>query len=47
LSNAAAFGLGGIAREFDAVNGEHLAPDQPLPVAEVEHLTKDAGDVVA
>lgn len=43
---SAALLLAGVGRQFDAVDGEHLAPDQALPVAQVEHLGEDAGDVV-
>lgn len=42
----AALLFGCVAGELDAVDGEHLAPDQALPVAQVEHLGEDAGDVV-
>ena len=42
----AALGFGGIARQLDAVDGEHLAADQSLPVAEVEHLSEELGDFV-
>lgn len=43
----AALGFAGVAGQLDAVDGEHLAPDQALPVADVEDLAEDAGDVVA
>lgn len=43
----AALRLGRIGRQLDAVDGEHLAPDQPLPVAEVEDLGEQPGGFVA
>jgi len=43
----AALCLAGIGWQLDAVDGEHLAPDQPLAVAEVEHLGEQAGGFVA
>jgi len=47
ISTGAAFGFTGVAREFDAINREHLASDQALPVAEVDHLGEELGDVFA
>lgn len=43
----AAFVFAGIAGEFDAINGKHLAPDQALPVTEIEYLAEYGGDVIA
>ena len=40
----AAPGLAGVAGEFDAVDGEHLAADEALPVTEPEDLAEDVGD---
>ena len=37
----------GIRREFDAIDGEHLAPDQALVVADQEDLREQFGDGVA
>jgi hypothetical protein len=42
-----ALALRGVAGQFDAVNGEHLAADESLPVAQVQHLGEEAGDVFA
>ena len=42
----AALLFAGVAGQLDAVDGEHLAPDQSLPVAQVEDLGEDAGDVI-
>ena len=47
VGTGAALGLAGVARQLDAVDGEHLAADQSLPVADVEHLGEELGDVVA
>lgn len=46
-SAGTALAFAGVAWQFDAVNREHLAPDQALLVAEVEHLTKDGSNLVA
>lgn len=43
----AALGLGGVAGQFDAVDGEHFPTDQALPVAEVEDLYKELGNFLA
>src|SRR5690606_27049384 len=40
-------GLAGIAWELDAVDGEHLASDQALPVAQVEDVGEDPRNLVA
>ena len=37
--------LGGVRGKLDAVDGEHFAADQPLPVAEVENAGKERGDL--
>ena len=37
-------GLAGVAGEFDAVDGKHLAADEALPVTEPEDLAEDVGD---
>ena len=42
-----ALALAGVAGQFDAIDGEHLAADQALPVAEVDHLTEDGSNLVA
>jgi hypothetical protein len=42
----AALGLAGIRGQLDAVDGKHLAADEALPVAQVEHLAEQTGDVV-
>lgn len=44
---SAAPGFAGIAGQLDAVDGEHFPADQSLPVAQVEDLGKEFGDVVA
>ena len=44
VSAGAAFGFGGVAGQLDAVDGEHFAADQALPVAEVEDLGKEFGN---
>ena len=36
-----------ITRQFHAIDRKHLAPDQPLPVADRQHRRKDLRDVVA
>jgi hypothetical protein len=46
VGTGAALLLAGVARQFDVVDGEHLAPDQPLAVAQIEDLGEEAGDVV-
>ena len=46
VGTGAALLLAGVCWQLDAVDGEHLATDQPLPVAQVEDLGEDAGDVV-
>ena len=46
VGTGAALLLAGVGRQFHAVDGEHLASDQTLAVAQVEHLGKDAGNVV-
>ena len=46
VGTGAALLLAGVGRQFHAVDGEHLASDQTLAVAQAEHLSKDAGDVV-
>ena len=43
----AGLGFAGVTRQLDAIDGEHLAADEALPVAEVEHLAEDGGDVIA
>src|SRR5512139_1786264 len=43
----AALGLGCVARQLDAVNGKHLAPDESLLVADVEYLREDACNVLS
>lgn len=45
VGSGAALLFGCIAGKLDAVDGEHLAPDQSLPITQVEDLGKDAGDV--
>src|SRR3989338_8442614 len=47
IGTGAALCLGGVARQFHAINGEHLPTDQTLLVADEEYLGEDAGDVVA
>ena len=42
----AALRLGGVAGQLHAVDGEHLAPDQSLFVADEKYLGEDAGDLV-
>jgi hypothetical protein len=42
----AAFGFGGVAGELDAIDGEHLAPNQSLPITEVEYLGEDGCNIV-
>ena len=44
VSPRAALGFGGVAWQFDAVDGEHFPADQTLPVAQVEYLCKELGD---
>jgi hypothetical protein len=44
---AAALGLGGVAGELHAVDGEHVAADETLAVAHHEHLGEDTGDGLA
>ena len=46
VSAGAALLVAGVAGGFYAIDGEHLAPDQILAVAQVEDLREDAGDVV-
>ena len=46
LRARAALGLRCIARQFHPIDREHLAPDQALPVADEEHLAKDARHLV-
>ena len=36
-----------VTRQLHAVDRKHLAPDQPLPVADRQHRRKDLRDVVA
>jgi hypothetical protein len=36
-----------VARQLHAVDGEHLAPDQPFRIANRQHRPEDARDVVA
>ena len=36
----AALGFGSIRGQLNPVDGEHLAPDQPLPIADHEDLGK-------
>ena len=43
----AALLFGGIAGQFDAVDGEHLSADQVLGVASHEHWDKKFGDFAA
>lgn len=43
----ARFGLAGVGRQLDAVDGEHLAPDESLPVADHQDLGKELGHRVA
>lgn len=38
--------LGGVARQLDAVDGEHLASDQPLTITDREHLGEDLRNLV-
>jgi hypothetical protein len=40
-------GLGGIAGELHAIDGEHLATEQALAVTDGEDGAEDLGDVVA
>ena len=47
IGTGTALGLGGIAWQFDAVDGEHLPTNQALSIAEVEDLGEQSGDVVA
>ena len=47
LSLCTALGFGCIAGQLDAVDGEHLVTDQPLLVADEEHLRKYLRDLVA
>ena len=47
VGTGAALLLAGVAGQLDAVDGEHLAPDQPLPIAQVEDLGEETGDVVS
>ena len=46
IGAGAALGLGGVARQFDAVDGKHLTANQALAVAEVKHLGKEFGHVI-
>ena len=41
----AAFAFAGIAWQLDAVDGEHLASDQPLRVADVQDAREQRGDL--
>lgn len=43
----AASGLAGIARQLDPIDGEHLAANQALPVADHEYLGEQLGGQVA
>ncbi|MNZ89918.1 hypothetical protein D3C78_1088600 [compost metagenome] len=43
----AAAGLAGVARQLHPVDGEHLAADQPLAVADGEHLGEQPGRQIA
>ena len=47
IGTGAALGLRRIARQLDAIDRKHLAPDQTLTVADEEHLREDARDVFA
>lgn len=46
LGAGAAPGFGGIAGQFDPIDGEHLPADQVLLVAQVQHLGKDLADLI-
>ena len=43
----ATLGLAGVARQLDAVDGEHLAADQALPVTDEQDVAKQAADLGA
>ncbi|MFT3847296.1 MAG: hypothetical protein QM739_02525 [Propionivibrio sp.] len=47
ISTGAAPGLGGIARQLDAIDREHLPADQALTVTEVEYVSKEPGYIVS
>ena len=47
VGTGAALGFRGVAGKFDAIDGEHLATDQTLPVADGEHWGEQVGNVVA
>lgn len=47
VGTGAASGFTGIAGEFDAVDGEHLAADEPLAVTKKQDLGKQRGNLVA
>ena len=42
----AALLFAGITGQFDAINSKHLAPDQALPVAQIENLAENVSDVI-
>ena len=42
----AASGLGGVARQFDAVDGKHLSTYQSLAITDEQYLAEDMRDVV-
>ena len=47
VSARAAFGFRGVTGQLNPVDREHLAPDQPLSMADREHLCEQLGDRLA
>ena len=43
----AGLGFAGVTGQLDTVDGEHLAPDQALPIAERQHLGEQLGGQIA